>query len=114
VMSPVDAECSFKWEFLSGVAYYRLGELTQSHEHFLRASTHNPTEPAVLNNVGVLTALVVRDVEQAMDYFKKAAIARPGYNDAEWNLRCVISGSRDFRLTPRPLRETLIHMKDYG
>lgn len=112
VAPPADAEHAFKWQFLAAVANHALGDLALSREHFTRAYEQNPNDAAVLNNLGVLAADLDQDFQQAAGFFRKAVDTRPGYMDAERNLRGMAQGSTDLRLTPRPLRETLVHTKE--
>ncbi|MGE5607216.1 MAG: glycosyltransferase [Bacteroidota bacterium] len=100
--------------FTMGVCYYRLGNYAKSLECFQTAIQMKPDDPAVLNNLGVLTVLTGGSQTEAMVYFQKALVLREGYLDATYNLDDLkAEKNTQLRITERQLRPSFVHAEHY-
>lgn len=95
--------------FMKGYLLYLMNQYTQSLEATTDANRFPYSNPAVLNNMGVLTYLVSGDGMAATSLFQKALEMEPLYSDAQDNMEALKSGDRTrLRVTPRLLRNKVI------
>jgi len=107
---PTDWRLRCELLFYLGVLHFKLREYDASLKHFTRLLEAGCDNPAVLNNIGVVTALS-GNYDEGLLWFKKAIAHNPSYLDARRNIEFVQSKGLlpELYLTERLLREVLVH-----
>lgn len=78
-----------------GMAYRGIEDWDTAFDYFQRANKHNPQNPIILNQMGMVT-YIKQDVQAALNYFAAAIHADKSFIDAKRNYGLMLIESGDY------------------